>query len=174
MFARSALVDGCRRLSFENELSALQCIECPNVIKCLHCAYQEAHVLLLFPYLQGGTVLEAVNEGGPVDYGPACLIVRDCVMGIHELHLKGWIHGDISANNIGLDRNGIAVILDLGCAYKEACRDSHQSSENLRFRGTLHSAAPELLEGERISKASDIYSIGVLMHELITGMQLIS
>jgi serine/threonine-protein kinase len=121
---------------------------------------------LVLPYLDG-VALRRVVEAGPVRLPSALLFVRQIAEALAALHDAGWLHSDVKPENILVGASGHATLLDLGLARQlgsEAC------SARYVLATTLAYAAPESFsEGEWLSGAADIYSLGIVLWELLTG-----
>jgi serine/threonine protein kinase len=129
-----------------------------------HSAAETPHLVL--PFLEGVS-LESVVGIRRVSLGVALLIVRQVAEALEALHRAGWLHGDVKPGNVRVGTTGHATLLDLGLARQlgsEAC------SARYALATTLAYAAPESFsEGEWLSGAADIYSLGVVLYELLAG-----
>ncbi len=126
---------------------------------------------LSMEFIDGETLAERLARTGPLPPAEALEIARQVCSGLAQAHRQGVIHSDLKAGNIILaqSRQGRtrAVITDFGLALVKPTGDeiffmSHHG-------GTFDYMAPELFEGGRASVASDIYAVGVLFHEMLTG-----
>ena len=94
-------------------------------------------------------------------------MVRQVAAALAVLHAKGWLHGDVKPENVLVSPQGHATLIDLGLARRLGSREC-QGGEVLA--GTLAYVAPEtFLPAARLSGEADIYSLGALLHELLTG-----
>jgi eukaryotic-like serine/threonine-protein kinase len=125
---------------------------------------------LTMEFVDGPTLAEKLRDG-PIEKNEARVIATQLCAGLAEAHRHQVIHGDLKPNNILLARSTDggtrAVITDFGLARALSAQDSAVGS--LEPGGTLHYMAPELLKGQRPSPASDIYALGVILHELAAG-----
>jgi Tfp pilus assembly protein PilF len=117
--------------------------------------------------LDGETLSARLSSSGALGYDQALDIARQLCSALTEAHLSGVIHRDLKSGNVILCRSGDgtrAVITDFGLATETALdpRD---------LAGTPAYMAPELWRGERPSKASDIYALGVILYEMVTGVK---
>jgi len=121
---------------------------------------------LTMEFLQGETLSDHIKKTGKLDSVEALNIARQLCAGLSEAHRSGIVHGDLKSGNIILCHNEDGsvrpVITDFGLASS-----IHQSPEE--FGGTPDYMAPELWRGNRASNASDIYALGVMLYELVTG-----
>jgi tetratricopeptide (TPR) repeat protein len=120
---------------------------------------------LSMEFLQGETLVARLDKGGKLDAGQALNIARQLCAGLSEAHRSGIIHGDLKSSNIILCQNEDGtvrpVITDFGLARGE----NHLGEAG----GTPDYMAPELWRGQKTSKASDVYALGVILYEIVTG-----
>src|SRR5207249_2137312 len=146
----------------------------PNVCKIfeIHTASTEEGEIdfLTMEFLEGET-LERRLRSGPFPLEEARAIARQLCAGLAEAHRNQVVHGDLKSGNViltrGTDGALRAVITDFGLARRPgAAQRTAQSGEG---GGTPDYMAPELLRGEKASTASDVYALGVILHELVSG-----
>ena len=160
---------GFRRLLTPELESALQ-VRHPNI-----CLVNEIHTavtaqgevdFLTMEFLDGESLSSALSSGARFSHKEALEIARQLCAGLAEAHCSGVIHRDLKSANIILCRTADgkwrAVTTDFGLA-------SAAVSASGELAGTPRYMAPELWQGEPASKASDIYALGVILYELITG-----
>src|SRR5215472_105261 len=122
---------------------------------------------LTMELLDGQTLMARLSSSGALQHGEALDIARQLCSALAEAHLSGIIHRDLKGANVILCRSGggiRAVITDFGLAT-EATLDPRDVA------GTPAYMAPELWRGERPSMASDIYALGVILYEMVTGVK---
>jgi len=121
--------------------------------------------VLAMEYLDGETLAERIGRAGPLDQEPARAIVTQLCAGLERAHREGILHRDLKSANIMLtevDGATRAVITDFGLAGGDGV-------ERAVSAGTPPYMAPELLEGASASPASDLYALGVVIYEMVTG-----
>jgi serine/threonine-protein kinase len=129
-----------------------------------HSASEPPHLVL--PYLDGLSLRDVVQRG-PTRISTALHFVRQVAEALVALHEAGWLHGDVKPENVRVGPAGHATLLDLGLARQLG---SESCSARYVLATTLAYAAPESFsEGERLSGAADIYSLGIVLWELLTG-----
>jgi serine/threonine protein kinase/tetratricopeptide (TPR) repeat protein len=121
---------------------------------------------LSMEFLEGETLFAHLGKKGKFEPDAALEIVRQLCAGLSEAHRSGIVHGDLKSSNVILcqDENGRLrpVITDFGLA-------SGANQSQGEVGGTPEYMAPELWRGQRPSKASDIYALGVILYEIVTG-----
>lgn len=122
---------------------------------------------LTMELLEGETLLERIRREGPFDQGTALPIIRQIAGGLAAAHAQGVLHRDLKSSNVLLvgDR---AAVTDFGLAKLLDSR-LQSSSSGGAIAGTLEYMSPEQLTGAELTPASDIYSLGVVIYEMVTG-----
>ena len=138
----------------------------PNVVTVYGADRVEGRVGLWMEYIHGKTLEQLLGEQGPFDVTDATLIGRDLCRALSAVHRAGLLHRDIKAHNVMRDDEGRIVLMDFGTGIDHA-DDYRDSARGLA--GTPLYIAPEILSGGEASVRSDIYSVGVLLHHLVTG-----
>ena len=120
--------------------------------------------------LQGQTLYARFQESGKLEPGEAVSVCNQLLAGVAALHAGGVIHRDLKPNNVMLetDSSGLHVsIMDFGLARTHEAENSLFGSGMIA--GTPGYMAPEMLRGERPSKATDLFALGVVLHQVLTG-----
>ena len=122
---------------------------------------------LSMPRLEGQSANELMVPGKPLNATKAIWIARQIAEGLGELHAAGWIHGDVKPANVHVSKAGHATLLDLGLAHRVGEQSAASETELI---GTLHYMPPERFTSSLAAdERSDIYSLGVMLFELLTG-----
>ncbi len=122
------------------------------------------HYYLVMEYVKGQTLWDIVNKHGALALDSVLQIVYVCSDAISYAHRHGVLHKDLKPDNILLDEDGVLKIIDFGIA----CLANAQSEEAI-IMGTPAYMSPEQLRGEKLDARSDIYSLGMIVYELLTG-----
>ena len=117
-------------------------------------------LFLVVEYLSGGTLADRVRHG-PVPGREAVSIICVLTDGLAALHDAGYLHGDIKPSNIGFAADGSPKLLDFGLA--------REAEAAVIAGGTLSYASPEVLSGRRADKADDVWSLCVVLYEMVSG-----
>ncbi len=122
---------------------------------------------IVMPFLDGGTLRARIRRS-PLSLAEACYALRAIAGALDYIHSQGIIHRDIKASNVLLDANGECYLTDFGIA--RITGDVTQLTSTGDVLGTVDYVAPELYEADRRADArSDLYSLGVLLFEMVTG-----
>jgi hypothetical protein len=138
----------------------------PNVVT-IHGAQQIGHEIgLWMEFVRGRTLTDIVSSDGPRAAGEAAIIGVTLCRALAAVHQTGIVHRDIKANNVMREGGGRIVLMDFGAGQvltAPGTRETHPI-------GTPVYVAPEVLAGSRATARSDIYSLGVLLYYLVTGI----
>src|SRR5207245_475736 len=125
----------------------------------------DGRFLLAMEYVVGETVAQQLERAGPFTIPEAIRVLRTVADALHHVHWVGILHGDLKPQNIMLGPGGVVKLLDFGVAHEMA-----QLVGPDTFRpGTLAYMSPEQLLGDALGPASDIYALGVVFYEMLTG-----
>ena len=151
---------------FRREVSILALLKHPGVLSIIDFGEADGYTYLVMPLLDGGTLAERLG-GEPLPLPEVLRIVGQIAEAIHYAHGKGVVHRDIKPRNILLDESGNCLVSDFGIARMNDAT-SHLTITGTQI-GTPAYMSPEQAEGEPGGTASDIYSLGIVLYELLTG-----
>ena len=124
-----------------------------------------AWAYLVMEHAPGGDLSQRMRA--PVPASQALALLRQAALGLAQLHRRGWVHRDVKPANFLLRADGSLVLADFGLAARAGqCAAGLQQGA---VTGTPRYVAPELLQGAPASPAADVYSLGVLLHEMLCG-----
>lgn len=149
---------------FKREIITARRITHPNVIRIHDFGFTQRDAFISMELLRGGTLAQRTENGPPLSYDEALEIAIGIADGLGEAHRKGIIHRDIKPHNVMFDEHGVVKLLDFGIA-----RLASAKSTTVGFTGTPYYMAPEQADAQNITTRSDVYSLGVLIYELVTG-----
>lgn len=155
------------RSRFEHEARATAALNHPSIVTIHELTEHEDRLFIAMEYVEGRS-LEAMIAAGPLPLRQAVQVARQVCEGLERAHEAGVVHRDIKPANIIIDRSGRAKILDFGLAQSTA--GGLQAKQGVR-EATLSYASPEQLTGGRIDQRSDLFSLGAVLYEMITGVR---
>ena len=161
---------------FSLEANIIKDLVHPNTIQLIDAGMDENHLYLVMEYIEGQSLRELNDEEHAIEPLRALNITKQILKSLHEAHERGIIHRDIKPSNI-LIRNIIGEhdfvkVLDFGIA-KAQFRDAPRLTECGKILGTPQYLAPELLYGDEAKPSSDIFSVALMLVEMLTGTPLL-
>lgn len=153
-------------MRFKKEIEILSKIDHPNIIKILEFGVNDDYVFYVMPYFKKGDLFSYIKEFS-LDKITSKKLIIDLIHGLSELHKHGIIHRDLKPHNILLSDNDIPVIADLGVA--KDLSTAGEITMKGELLGTPYYMSPEQFTDMNIDYRSDIYSLGVIFYELLTG-----
>lgn len=161
---------------FHREAQAVATLDHPNIMRAYDVDQEGKVHFLVMEYIDGQSLLEMVNQRGPMGYVEAAEIMRQSAEGLDHAHARGMIHRDIKPGNILVDRKGVVKILDMGLAmfFDPTGKDDEQASLTIqhdeRVLGTADYLSPEqALNSHNVDIRTDIYSLGCTFYFILTG-----
>jgi serine/threonine-protein kinase len=151
---------------FRNEALIQAQLQHPHIAKLYGFQELGGRACIIMEYVDGQTLEERLRSRGPLPVAEAVRIFQAVVSAVGYIHRHGIIHRDLKANNIKLSVSGKVKLLDFGIAKAESTPKLTAAGETV---GTLEYLAPELVKGGSASPQSDIWALGVLLYELVTG-----
>lgn len=160
------------QLRFEREAKAAAALNHPNIVTVYEIGEHEGQVFIAMEYVEGQTLKEWIS-GDPSPSAPRPLplaqildIASQIASGLAAAHAKGIIHRDIKPQNILVEKDGRVKILDFGLAKLKGANPLTQESFAI---GTVHYMSPEQGIGREVDPRSDIWSLGVVLYQLVSG-----
>jgi serine/threonine-protein kinase len=121
---------------------------------------------IVMPFYRGGTLAERLAAERRLSLDETVELAAQLGKGLDALHACSVVHRDVKPSNVLFDGNGVAALADFGLARGA---DSTQLTRDGQLVGTVHYLAPELIEGEPATPASDIYALGCVLYECLAG-----
>lgn len=153
------------RERFRREARAMAQLSHPNLVNVYDFSAQGDQVFLVMELITGGTLRELLAERGPMPPHAAAAVMRGMLTGLAVAHDKGMVHRDIKPDNVLIDTESRVKLSDFGLV--RAAAETTASTDQIV--GTVAYLSPEQVSGEPITQASDVYSAGVVLFELLTG-----
>ncbi len=151
---------------FKNESKAIALLSHENIVKVYDVNFGEKLQYIVMEYIDGITLKEYINKQNSISWNDALFFITQILRAVQHAHDKGIVHRDIKPQNIILLPNGNIKVTDFGIA-----RFSRSETKTLTEQaiGSVHYIAPEQAKGEMTDERADIYSIGVVLYEMLAG-----
>jgi len=151
---------------FQNELKFARKIRHKNVCQMYDLNKEENSYYITMEYISGEDLKSFIHRSGQLTIGTAIKIAQQVCDGLSEAHRLGVVHRDLKSSNIMIDKEGDARIMDFGIARSLEAKGITGSGVII---GIPEYMSPEQVEGKETDQRSDIYSLGVILYEMVTG-----
>lgn len=151
---------------FRNELKLARQISHRNICRMYDLGKEGETYYITMEYVPGEDLKSSIRRMGPLSAGKAVSIAKQVCRGLTEAHMLGVVHRDLKPQNIMVDREGNVRIMDFGIARS---LKTEGITETGVIIGTPEYMSVEQVEGKQVDQRSDIYSLGVILYEMVTG-----
>ncbi len=154
---------------FKQEARLAAKLDHPNIVPVYDYDEENGHFYLAMKYMPGGSLRTLLNSEGKIEEQEAVKIFEEICSGVSYIHKQGIIHRDLKLGNILFDADGSARICDMGFAKAMSGSGAASLSASGGMVGTPAYMAPEIWRGMSATPATDIYSLGCIFYEMLTG-----
>ncbi|CAN7435354.1 Stk1 family PASTA domain-containing Ser/Thr kinase [Rossellomorea sp. LjRoot5] len=151
---------------FQREAQSATSLAHPNIVSIYDVGEEDDLYYIVMEYVHGMTLKQYIQQHSPVNVDKAIDIMKQLTIAMSHAHQNHIVHRDIKPHNILLDEEGNVKITDFGIAMALSATSITQTNSVL---GSVHYLSPEQARGGMATKKSDIYSLGIVMFELLTG-----
>ncbi len=151
---------------FKNESKAIAMLSHPNIVKVFDVSFGDLIQYIVMEYIEGITLKEYIEREGSLRWKDAVHFTIQILKGLQHAHDKGIVHRDVKPQNIMVLPDGTIKVTDFGIARFAR---SEQRTITDKAIGSVHYISPEQARGERTDEKADIYSVGVMLYEMLTG-----
>lgn len=151
---------------FRNESKAIALLSHPNVVKVLDVNFSDNIQYIVMEYIDGITLKEYIEQQARVKWKEAVYFTLQILRALQHAHDNGIVHRDVKPQNVMLLQDGTIKVMDFGIA-----RFARETGKTISEKaiGSVHYISPEQARGEQTDEKTDIYSVGVIMYEMLTG-----
>lgn len=151
---------------FRNESKAIAVLSHPNIVKVYDVSFGDRIQYIVMEYIDGITLKQYIEQQGEIKWREALYFTVQILRALQHAHEKGIIHRDIKPQNIMLLEDGTIKVTDFGIARFSQAETQTMTDKAI---GSVHYIAPEQARGGYINDKADIYSVGVMLYEMLTG-----
>jgi tRNA A-37 threonylcarbamoyl transferase component Bud32 len=151
---------------FRQEARSVAKFSHPNVVSVIDAGEDGGHPYIVFEYIEGETLKQRISRNGALDAQEAIAYAIEIARGLSVAHARNMVHRDIKPQNILIDHEGRAKLTDFGIS-RQLEQDGMTATG--RVLGTTDYVAPEQAMGRKVDPRTDIYSLGVVLYEMLIG-----
>ena len=151
---------------FKREAGAVTKLSHPNIVDVYDVGDDGDRHYIVMEYVKGYTLKQLIKKRGPIPYKEAVWMIKQLAGALMEAHRNNLIHRDVKSQNVLIKDDGTIKLSDFGIALASG---SMQITHKDSVIGSVHYLAPELSKGKHATMQSDIYSLGIVFYELLTG-----
>ncbi len=151
---------------FRNESKAIAVLSHPNIVKIYDVGFSDKIQYIIMEYIDGITLKEYIEEEQVLTWKDTVHFIIQILRALQHAHDKGVVHRDIKPQNIMMFTDGTIKVMDFGIA--KFAREEGKTATDQAI-GSVHYISPEQARGDVTDERSDIYSVGIMMYEMLTG-----
>lgn len=151
---------------FKNESKAIAMLSHPNIVNVYDVSFGDLIQYIVMEYIDGITLKEYIERQGSLRWNDAVHFTVQILKGLQHAHDKGIVHRDVKPQNIIVLPDGTIKVTDFGIARFAR---SDQRTITDKAIGSVHYISPEQARGEKTDEKADVYSVGVMLYEMLTG-----
>lgn len=168
LLRREVIADADISMRFRREALAATVLRHPNIVACLETGSDDGQPFLVMELIEGEDLAARLRRVGRLAPAEAARIGLDVARALGVAHIRGIVHRDVKPGNILLARDGRAMVTDFGIARLAADAEGAVPGTTL---GSVHYFSPEQAAGQATTAASDVYSLGLVLYEALTGQR---
>lgn len=159
------LEDNEANIRFRNEAKTASALDHPNICTIYEIGEHEGQSYIAMGLVEGETLEQRLKEG-PLSLEQTVEVARQIARGLEVAHEKDIVHRDLKPSNIMIDKHGVVKIMDFGLAKRKGTTKVTKSGSTI---GTLAYMSPEQVQGAEVDSRADLWSLGVILLEMLTG-----
>lgn len=151
---------------FRNESKAIALLSHPNIVKIFDVGFTDKLQFIVMEYIDGMTLTDYISKQGVLKWRDVVHFTMQILKALQHAHDRGIVHRDIKPQNVMLLSDGTIKVMDFGIARFNRETDKTMSEKAI---GSVHYISPEQARGDATDERSDIYSVGIMIYEMLTG-----
>ena len=154
---------------FQREAKAASALQHPNIVQVYDYGQTDGNYFIVMELVEGTDLRRYLRSRGVLAVDRAIIIAHDVALGLGAAHRRGIVHRDVKPQNVLVGRDGSIKLTDFGIAsvYKDI--NAERLTTTGMTLGTVQYYAPEQAQGEIVNPAADVYALGIVMYEMLTG-----
>ncbi len=154
---------------FQREAKAASSLQHPNIVQVYDYGQSDGNYFIVMELVEGTDLRRYLRSRGVLAIDRAIIIAHDVALGLSAAHRRGIVHRDVKPQNVLVGRDGSIKLTDFGIAsvYKDI--NAERLTTTGMTLGTVQYYAPEQAQGEIVNPAADVYALGIVMYEMLTG-----
>lgn len=154
---------------FKNESKAIAILSHPNIVRVIDVSFGDNLQYIVMEYIDGITLKEYIEQQKVLQWKEVVHFITQILQALQHAHDKGIVHQDVKPQNILLLADGTIKVTDFGIARFSRSQMASQTEQSDKAIGSVHYISPEQARAEVTDEKSDLYSVGVMMYEMLTG-----
>src|SRR5258708_30366682 len=151
---------------FQREAKAASYLHHPNIAQVYDYGQANGKYYIVMELVEGTDLHRYLRGRGVLDIDRAITIAHDVALGLAAAHRRGGVHCDVKPQNILIGRDGSIKLTDFGI---DSVMDAYRLTDTLTTLGTVQYSSPEQAQGEAVTPSADVYSLGIVMYEMLIG-----
>ena len=165
-FGRNYQTDQIAVARFQREARAMAELNHPNIVSIRDIGEEDGQQFLVMEYVDGSDLKKYIQDHAPLSNNEVVRIMEEVLSAMTLAHQQGIVHRDLKPQNILLTKDGTVKVTDFGIAVAFAETSLTQTNSML---GSVHYLSPEQARGSKATVQSDIYAMGIMLFEMLTG-----
>lgn len=153
---------------FRNESKAIALLSHPNIVKIYDVGFTDKVQFIVMEYVDGVTLTDYIEQQGVLKWRDAVHFTIQILKALQHAHDRGIVHRDVKSSNVMLLSDGTIKVMDFGIARFNRENNKTMSEKTI---GSVHYISPEQAKGDITDERSDIYSVGIALYEMLTGVK---
>lgn len=154
---------------FQVEAKAASALQHPNIVQVYDYGHADGNYYIVMELVEGTNLHRYLGSRGVLYVDRAIIIAHDVALGLGAAHRRGIVHRDVKPQNVLIGKDGSIKLTDFGIASTYKDLNADRLTTTGMTLGTVQYFAPEQAQGEIVSPAADVYALGIVMYEMLTG-----